>query len=235
VSGQSAPKGTFAFDVEVRESTLVKVTTEMRAGLAIVTSVLILTGCADTGSMAGSPSTGPQAPTGAASTRTSASTIFQNMTVRHPTAWQLVSAERMSSGPSGAVGFLTNQPTHAQCITQGDPTAAYSIACGPPVSSLLPNGVFVGFTGYFTVPHGPSSHNRTLDGHQATVQTVSPREGNCPTGTTDAEQMSIFLPSPDSVPAGSGTTVVMTACYAGPDSTSIAHDIDTLIDSVNFR
>lgn len=108
------------------------------------------------------------------------------------------------------------------------------MSCQPPVVSLLPNGVFVIFTSDFMVPRAPSSHNRVLDGHAATVEPVSPEAGGCPAGTTGAVQMSVFLPFPTAIRAGSGQNVTMAACYVGPDSTPIIHDIDALIDSVQI-
>jgi len=46
--------------------------------------------------------------------------------------------------------------------------------------------------------------------------------------------MSVFLPRPEAIPAGSGTTIVMTACYAGPDSARISGEINAMIGSVAF-
>jgi hypothetical protein len=102
------------------------------------------------------------------------------------------------------------------------------------VRSLLPNGVFVAVIVHYLTPGAPTSHNRVLDGHLATVEPVSAAAGGCPGGATGAMQLSIFVPQPDSEPGGSGTTVTMEACYAGPDTASILRDIDALADSVHF-
>jgi hypothetical protein len=209
-------------------------------GAAIVASALLLVACTEGSSSPSLPPGAQQVPTGPPSTQTTTSatyprsTIYSNLTVQHPSAWRLVPAVMMSAGPSSQVAYLTNQGTTAQCSTEGDTAGVYSISCQPPVVALLPNGVFVIFTGYFMLPHAPSSHNRVLDGHAATVQPVSPEAGGCPAGTTGAVQMSIFLPLLTAIPAGSGQTVTMAACYAGPDITPIIHDIDALIDSVQF-
>lgn len=200
---------------------------------------LALSGCSDGvhPSVTSSPSavstgsTAAQAPPPVSYVR---STVFANLTVRHPAAWRLVPVERRGAGPSGVVGYLTDQTTGGQCSTSGIPTGNTTIACGPPVTSVGPDGVYLAFTGDVLVWGPPAAHNRVLDGHEATVRPVTPDAGGCPAGTADALQMEVFLPLPDSTPSGSGQTVTMTACYAGPDSGRIRQELDALIDSVQF-
>ena len=167
-------------------------------------------------------------------TRTTTSTIYSNLTVEHPATWRLITPESMSAGPSGPVAYLTNQPTVSQCSTTHGVAGAYSTTCGSPVESLTPNGVFIRFTGVFTGQRSPETHNRVLGGHLATVQPVSPLTDQCPAGATSDIQMNVFLPEPDATPAGSGQTVAMSACYAGPNTTSITSDVNALIESVSF-
>ncbi len=162
------------------------------------------------------------------------SPIYSGLSVQHPASWRFVPIEMVGAGPSGPVAYLTDQHTTPQCVTTSS-AAEITSTCGPPVKVLRPDGVFITFTGYFQVLHPPTSHNRVLDGHLATVQATTIDASNCPSGATGVTQMTVFIPNPaGATPVDSGQTVTMSACYAGPDSTAITQKINTLIDSVTF-
>jgi hypothetical protein len=214
------------------------VKTTLRAAVAGVIAVLLVTGCTAPHHNDSSPAP-TQSPAPTASSRefaanpTTTSLIYANVTVRHPTSWRLVPSAGMSAGPVATLAYLTNQRTVTQCSTSTGPTVV-AVQCGPPVIAMQPNGLYIAFTGNFLQPHAPTSYNRVVKDHLATVQSVDPSTVNCPTGTVGAMQMSIFLPMPGSIPEGSGQSLVMSACYTGPNTSSITHDISALFDSVTF-
>jgi hypothetical protein len=170
----------------------------------------------------------------ATSTQSARSTIYVNLTVRHPVSWRLVRPQVSSAGPSGPVAYLTNQRTDTQCNTAFGTQGRRTVTCNPPVTALRPNGVYIAFTAFFDVLHPPTSYNRVLDGHHATVQSPTAQAADCLPGATHAIRLSVYLPEPNSIPRGSGQNLVMSACYAGPDAAPIRHDINALIDSVTF-
>jgi hypothetical protein len=206
--------------------------------LAVLGSILLLmlTSC----TMAGHQAAGRPASSGSSSADSPnvRTVIYGSLSVRHPASWRLVAVEMRAAGPGGAVAFLTNQPAAAQCSTvsanTADPHGAYNVTCQSPVTALHPHGVIIDFSTDLGMRPVLTTHNRILDGHLATVQQMTPAAVYCPTGATNALQMSVFVPHPQAIPAGSGETVTMSACYAGPSAASITQQINALIDSVTF-
>jgi hypothetical protein len=172
------------------------------------------------------PSTAPSAMT--------VSAIYDHLTIRHPSRWRLVQPLALSAGPSGRVAYLTDQRNASYCRTSTEPNGIVGMGCYPPVSSLRPNGIVVSFGAEFVVAHAPTIHNRVLDGHLATVQSLTLAAAFCVPGATGAVQMRVFIPLPNAIPDGSGQTVTMTACYAGSHGDPIKHDVEAMIDSVAF-
>ena len=92
--------------------------------------------------------------------------------------------------------------------------------------------MFVRFVGEYLVPSAPTTSNRLLDGHLATVSTASPDARLCPSGATDAVAVRVFVPGQHVEPPGSGHNVDVVACYAGPDAAGFPQDMDVVIDSM---
>lgn len=174
--------------------------------------------------------------TSAFSSPTVRTMIYGGLTLSRPVTWRLVPPEGVSYGTGGPLGVLTDQPTVAQCATSTERPGFADVSCHSPVTAVGRGGVAIFFSGAWLVFHAPTTHNRVLDGHDATVVPLGVAEtrAECPTGTMGSTQMSVFLPNGGAIPAGSGQTVTMTACYAGPDSARTVRDIDAMIDSVRF-
>jgi hypothetical protein len=208
--------------------------------VAMLAAALALTGCTGTHRSAATPPETTPTPTPSstafASDNTTTSSIYSTMAVRHPSSWRYVAPGMLANGPGGTVAFLTNQPTVSQCATAYGKHGDLEVSCHSPVlNPLRANGVFVEFTGHFLGARTPTSHNRVLDGHLATVRAVDPRAVYCLPGATHATQLDIWLPMPNATPPGRGQSVSMLACYAGPDAAPITQDINALIDSVTFK
>jgi hypothetical protein len=146
-------------------------------------------------------------------------TSFDRLTVLHPSTWQFVPDELVTAGPSGGLGFLTNQAPVAQCKT----SASQDRTCGPPVTRLKPGGVLVtvterhvgqdSFTANATIADSPA---QTSEGD------VTAR---CPAGATYALSAAINVP---------GSTLFITSCAA--DNTTQTRDtLENMLTTATYR
>jgi hypothetical protein len=144
---------------------------------------------------------------------------FGGLTLTHPVSWRVVAPEAMAAGPGSTIGFLTDQPTIAQC-SYGPNT----MTCGLPVLTIRPNGILVSVQ---TIFYGSArvSSNATVAGHPAHTVT-EPLPQACPAGTRYGSETTIAL-------GRNRGSLAVIACLASTDAPVIA-TIKRMLDTATY-
>jgi hypothetical protein len=168
------------------------------------------TGTSTTGTSTTGTSTTATSTTATAQPVDLAPTEFSGLTLRHPASWRYVPVEFISAGPSGGLGWLTNEPTIAQCTT-----VAGVRSCGWPVARLSSGGVLVSVSARF-IGQNTINANTTIAGFPA--ETSQPDIGtDCPTGATYALGAAINVTEPTYQ-----STIYVSTCAADNTATTRA-------------
>lgn len=154
--------------------------------------------------------------------------------VKHPVSWRFVDPPPPTPAPWATLGYLTNEPAHAPCVTTAI-DGGYQAMCRGPVSVLSPGGVVVTISGSQFASPGPHPTNATIDGHRVDLQSTV-NGGNCPTGTTGRKTVEAFLANPHSMPRGLVGTFTVEACYnASGAGAGVASDVDRMVHEMLVR
>lgn len=149
-------------------------------------------------------------------------TSFSSLTLRHPASWKFVPVEMELAGPSGSLGFLTDQQPGKQCtyFTGGD-------SCGPPITKLATGKVMVTVTARY-IGAADITRNSKIAGLPA--QTSTPNIHTvCPADTTYDSAVAVQLPQ-----RGTATTVYVTSCSAS-DTTASRAVIALMLSTATYQ